>query len=200
MVRFKHRYLLVHLVFPATLDSPLSASAPSASNDPTLPPAQPPAPPLSESALISLLRDSLSVNFGDVGAGEVGGTFSIKYLSPATSTLIVRVSREHHRTLWAALTLLRKVGGQECIARVVHVSGTIRKTQHAAIRHDRAQILLSTSRARGFARARRPREGRSAAAAAKAADEKAKAALDEVDSETERLLKESEARIGAIEA
>lgn len=77
MVRFKHRYLLVHLVFPTTLDSPLSASASSASTDPALPPAPPPASPaLSESALISLLRDSLSVNFGDVGAGEVGGTFS----------------------------------------------------------------------------------------------------------------------------
>lgn len=31
---------------------------------------------MTESSLISLLRDSLAVNFGDVGAGEVGGTFS----------------------------------------------------------------------------------------------------------------------------
>lgn len=48
---------------------------------------------------------------------------AVKYFSPATSTVIIRVSREHYRTLWAALTLLRKVGGHECIARVVHVSG-----------------------------------------------------------------------------
>ena len=39
--------------------------------------------------------------------------------------MILRVSREHHRTLWAALTLLRKVGGVECVARVVHVSGAL---------------------------------------------------------------------------
>lgn len=48
---------------------------------------------------------------------------TVKYLSPATQTLIVRVSREHLRTLWAALTLLRRVGGAEVIARVRHVSG-----------------------------------------------------------------------------
>ena len=49
----------------------------------------------------------------------------VKYLSPTTSTVIIRVAREHYRTLWAALTLLRKVGGHECIARVVHVSGKL---------------------------------------------------------------------------
>lgn len=48
---------------------------------------------------------------------------TVKYLSPSTSTLIIRVSREHYRTLWAALTLLRRMGGQEVICRVIHVSG-----------------------------------------------------------------------------
>jgi ribonuclease P/MRP protein subunit POP5 len=102
----------------------------------------------SESTIITLLRDSLSVNFGDVGAGEVGGTFSsqslhdtitcesrpvpellilraVKYLSPHTRTLIIRVSREHYRTLWAALTLLRRLGGHQVIARVLHVGGEL---------------------------------------------------------------------------
>ncbi|GAA5910487.1 hypothetical protein JCM8208_007619 [Rhodotorula glutinis] len=192
MVRFKHRYLLVSLIFPDSL-------LPQADADAFAPPA------LSESSLISLLRDSLAVNFGDVGAGEVGGTFSIKYLSPSTSTMILRVSREHHRTLWAALTLLRKVGGVECVARVVHVSGTIRKTQHAAMAHDREAILLSAARAR--ARSRRgaapaplgkakSRAGL-AAAASSASEDKDGASLD---AETERRLRESEERIAAMEA
>lgn len=47
----------------------------------------------------------------------------VKYLSPHTNLLILRVSREHYRTLWAALTLLRRVGGHEVIARVLHVGG-----------------------------------------------------------------------------
>ncbi|TNY20092.1 ribonucleases P/MRP protein subunit POP5 [Rhodotorula diobovata] len=190
MVRFKHRYLLVSLVFPDSLLTPANP------HEPFTP------PQMTESSLISLLRDSLAVNFGDVGAGEVGGTFSIKYFSPSTSTLILRVSREHHRTLWAALTLLRKVGGQECVARVVHVSGTIRKTQHAAMAHDRAAILLSASRTRARARARaRARQGRAGAAmgamGAKAGEDRDEAG---VDAETERRLRESEERIAAMEA
>lgn len=67
MVRFKHRYLLVSLVFPSTLPNPLAIT-------PVVPVEK--SPFINESGLISLLRDSLSVNFGDVGAGEVGGTFT----------------------------------------------------------------------------------------------------------------------------
>lgn len=70
MVRFKHRYLLVSLVFPSTLPNPLAAS-------PVVPLEKQPF--INESGLISLLRDSLSVNFGDVGAGEVGGSFSSQF-------------------------------------------------------------------------------------------------------------------------
>ncbi|BGP52100.1 RNA-binding protein pop5 [Rhodotorula kratochvilovae] len=186
MVRFKHRYLLVSLVFPAAL----SPSTPDADA-----PFEP--PQLTEGSLITLLRDSLAVNSGDLGAGEVGGTFSIKYLSPSTSTLILRVSREHHRTLWAALTLLRKVGGVECVVRVVHVSGTIRKTQHAAIQHDRAEILLSASRARARRRAGLRGGGKGAPASAPPASA---AEGDTLDTETEARLRESEARIAAMEA
>ena len=84
MVRFKHRYLLVHLVFPDQLDLPSSSCSSSSTSQPALadsdtkspPPPPPPQASLTESGLIGLLRDSLSVNFGDIGAGEVGGTFS----------------------------------------------------------------------------------------------------------------------------
>ncbi len=49
--------------------------------------------------------------------------FAVKYLSSHTQILILRVAREHLRTIWAALTLLRRLGGAEVIARVLHVSG-----------------------------------------------------------------------------
>ncbi|GAA6011141.1 hypothetical protein JCM10207_005511 [Rhodosporidiobolus poonsookiae] len=187
MVRYKHSYLLTHLVFPSLPDHlPLLDLLASSPTTPTDAPAQQP-PTVSESQLITLLRDSLSVNFGDVGAGEVGGTFSIKYFSPSTSTLIVRVAREHRRTLWAALTLLRKVGGVECVARVVHSSGTIRKTQHAAIAHDRAQLLLAHKR-------RRLQLKRSASATVRTAPNEAKAR-----DELEEKLRKSEEEILAME-
>ncbi|GAA5908409.1 hypothetical protein JCM5296_005924 [Sporobolomyces johnsonii] len=192
MVRFKHRYLLVHLVFPASIPSNPISSLDCPPSPPT-----PPPPSLSESALISLLRDSLTVNFGDLGAGEVGGTFTIKYLSPSTSTLILRVSREHYRTLWAALTLLRRVGGHEVVARVVHASGTIRKTQHAAIKHDREQILLATTTA-ATGRRRRIRLRRAEAGAAMGREKE----MDEGESDVEvdERLRASEKAIMALEA
>lgn len=78
MVRFKNRYLLVSLVFPASLRNPLRTSTNDDDDD-----SQPPPPPnVNEGGLVHLLRDSLSVNFGDVGAGEVGGAFSSEFKLP----------------------------------------------------------------------------------------------------------------------
>ncbi|GAA6026810.1 hypothetical protein JCM8202_003607, partial [Rhodotorula sphaerocarpa] len=137
-----------------------------------------------------------------------------KYLSPTTSTVILRVAREHYRTLWAALTLLRKVDNHECIARVLHVSGTIRKTQHSAIAHDRAQILLRASAARQQRRLHRSRRANSVVAAGagggegragvqsrlKAAEEDDDDGGEEEEEEVKRLLSESRDRIEAMEA
>ncbi|ORY88505.1 Rpp14/Pop5 family-domain-containing protein [Leucosporidium creatinivorum] len=180
MVRFKHRYLLLHLLFPTTLSNPLSDS----NEEQQLPSA----PTVNEAGLISLLRDSLSVNFGDVGAGEVGGSFGIKYLSPHTNILIIRVSREHYRTLWAALTLLRRIGGVEVIVRCLHVGGTIRKTQHAAIAYDRAEILEAA--------ARRKRAERRRAKAVPLGDD----VVEEMDEGTKNLLEQSEKELMEMEA
>lgn len=175
MVRFKNRYLLVSFIFPASVANPFD---PNATAEPTSPPR------LNEGGLITLLRESLSVNFGDVGAGEVGGAFSVKYLSPHTQILILRVAREHLRTIWAALTLLRRVGGHEVLCRVLHVSGTIRKIQHAAMAHDRAAIL-------GSVKARRRKTGPPGEAVIAEGD---------IEVEVENSLRQSEEAISAIEA
>ncbi|GAA5938061.1 RNA-binding protein POP5 [Sporobolomyces koalae] len=194
MVRFKHRYILCTLIFPdsGALDHlPRLATATEQSdakiklNDVDPPN---PLPAITESAMIHLLRDSLSVNFGDVGAGEVGGTFSIKYLSPSTMTMIIRVSREHYQTLWASLTLLRKIGGKPVIVRVTHVSGTIRKVQHAAIRLDREQIL--TSHCHQLARKQRERR----------LVKRTTVDIDASTDQVEQLLQASEEKILALEA
>ncbi|KAK4047658.1 RNA-binding protein pop5 [Microbotryomycetes sp. JL221] len=144
MVRFKHRYLLVELLFPNLMqfnddddhDDNIDKQATLNDNNDDKALAF-----LNESVLMQTLRDSLLINFGERGAGEVGGAFSIKYFSLQTHTVIIRVSRQHFRTLWSSLTLLRKLAGQPVIATVVHVGGSIKKTQHAAIAHDRVKIL-----------------------------------------------------------
>lgn len=85
MVRFKHRYLLVHLIFPACLPNELNPAKDNQHNadgDDGLP--KPPS--VTETSLITLLRESLSANFGDVGAGEVGGSFSSEFNSLGHTT------------------------------------------------------------------------------------------------------------------
>lgn len=72
-------------------------------------------------------------------------------------------------------------------------SGTIRKTQHSAIAHDRTQILLLAS-ARRRQRLRPSQEG----AARKNTLQADKSA--EVDGEVQKLLRESVDKIEAMEA
>jgi ribonuclease P/MRP protein subunit POP5 len=66
----------------------------------------------------------------------------VKYFSPATSTAIIRVSRDHYRLVWAALTFTSQLPkiGQPCVLQVVRVSGTIRKAEEEAVR--RAQLAI----------------------------------------------------------
>lgn len=73
---------------------------------------------------------------------------SVNYLSHATSTFILRVSRAHYRLVWAALTCMSRVPGRDgksCVFRVVHVSGTIRKAEEDAIRRAK-QLILAAQR------------------------------------------------------
>ena len=68
----------------------------------------------------------------------------VKYLSPATSTAIIRVTRAHYRLVWAALTYITRLPRpieQPCVFQVVRVSGTIRKSEEEAIRRAKASIL-----------------------------------------------------------
>lgn len=50
----------------------------------------------------------------------------VKYYSAQTSLCIVRTSRDHHRTVWSALSMLGPVNGEKVVARVVHCSGPSR--------------------------------------------------------------------------
>ena len=62
------------------------------------------------------------------------------YLSTATSTAIVRVSRDHARLVWAALsfvTRLPKPYEDTCVIHVVRSSGTIRLAEEEAIKRAR---------------------------------------------------------------
>ncbi|QKX58126.1 uncharacterized protein TRUGW13939_05247 [Talaromyces rugulosus] len=150
MVRIKHRYLLVDILYPE-----YSKSFSSLSSTPHhLKFHQPTADTLTPGLFSKLLRDTVSDLFGDYGVGKLGGASSgnliIKYLSPATSTLIIRCPRAAYRLVWAALTYMNSVPistntkhkeTRTAVFRVVRVSGTMRKAEEEAIRRARREVL-----------------------------------------------------------
>ncbi|KAI6037714.1 hypothetical protein EDC04DRAFT_2868643 [Pisolithus marmoratus] len=128
MVRFKNRWFLVEFI----TFSPESSRQPSFDNK----------------QIYSALRQSIISNFGDTGWGAVGMSLTIKYFSPTTNICIIRVARDQHKLAWGAITLLTSVNGIRIIPHVVHVSGTIKHTQLAAIKHNRQVISSFRARAK----------------------------------------------------
>ncbi|RFU31163.1 hypothetical protein B7463_g5158, partial [Scytalidium lignicola] len=142
MVRIKNRYLLVKILYPGLEKKPSNAPIPDVVqfNQPTT-------DALTPQALLKGLRAEILNLFGDYGAGAVSDSLSVKYLSPATSTFILRISRQHYRIAWAALSFMNSVpvkDGKRCVFQVVRASGTIRKAEEEAIR--RAQHLIIQAR------------------------------------------------------
>lgn len=175
MVRLKHRYLLVNILYPDSAQQ-TSGVRPEAKDVPDLIDFnQPSSDKLTPQLLARIVRDGVAELFGDYGSGMIagslvgmssassallryclgggencfadqrcGGWFTVKYLSPATSTAIIRVSRDHYRLVWAALSFVTKLPrpvDQSCVFKVVRVSGTIRKAEEEAIRRAKASIL-----------------------------------------------------------
>ncbi|KAJ3717070.1 hypothetical protein FB446DRAFT_736738 [Lentinula raphanica] len=132
MVRFKNRWFLVEfLPIPSNakiLSIPSTQSKPAAQLE------------LDGRKIHSALKQSILANYGDVGWGAVALSLSVKYCSPTTNICIIRVGRDQHNIVWGALTLLDGLEDMKFIPNVVHVSGTIKHCQLAAIAHNRTVI------------------------------------------------------------
>ncbi|MCJ1268309.1 hypothetical protein MMC22_008197 [Lobaria immixta] len=176
MVRIKHRYLLIQILYPDPI--PLSSKPdprhtsskshpPSSAVLPTIVRFHQPSPnELTPQVLVRAIRDQIALLYGDYGVGVTASSLNgkitranvlarahpkiVKYLSPATSTAIVRCARAHYRLVWAALSFMTQLPGSSspsstasrpCVFRVVRVSGTIKKCEEEAIKQARAAIL-----------------------------------------------------------
>ncbi|PHH87170.1 hypothetical protein CDD83_9235 [Cordyceps sp. RAO-2017] len=141
MVRIKERYLLVNIVY---LPDPAKTSKDRVPD--FVIQHQPTVERLTPQALLKAIRSEVALLFGDYGSGALEGHLSVKYLSLATSTFILRCARGHHQILWAALALMDHVpvkDGRPCTFRVVRVSGTMRKAEEEALRQARSLILAA---------------------------------------------------------
>jgi ribonuclease P/MRP protein subunit POP5 len=153
MVRIKHRYILLNILYPDPKTSNVRlTSTPSDSTPYTFHFNQPTPDRFDAKLLLKLIRDGVAELFGDYGSGKVAGSLQIKYLSSATSTAIVRVARDHYRLVWAALSFVTRLPRpveQACVIRVMRVSGTIRKAEEEAIRRARISIRRAKASSSG---------------------------------------------------
>ena len=189
MVRIKHRYLLVNILYPEATkryadvpggkDVPLVMQFRRSSDD-----------RVDARMLARIIREGVAELFGDYGSGMIASSLqgisnssthtvlrarananSVKYFSPATSTAIIRVSRDHLRLVWSALaftTHLPKPVDQACVMQVARVSGTIKKAEEEAIR--RAQITIRRAQ-KASARAKAAANGNATAGAQAVTDD-----------------------------
>ncbi|KAL4800724.1 Rpp14/Pop5 family-domain-containing protein [Aspergillus venezuelensis] len=161
MVRVKHRYLLLEILYPDPTSAPSSTNKNrSNAQQSQLRIHAPTSDALTPSLLAKMVRDEVADLFGDWGVGRLGGVgaggVSVKYLSPATSTAIIRCPRASYRLVWTALTYMTRVPeisegktkrvdlanlSRRCVFRVVRVSGTIRKAEEEAVRRARREIV-----------------------------------------------------------
>lgn len=150
MVRIKHRYLVVRILYPAA-QAIVSKSIVQDSNQDLLNLYRPSPQSLDTRNLFRLIRTSIEYMYGDYGVGLLVPSLKIIYFSSATSTAIVRVARAHYRILWGALSWITSLGqggsgGDPCVFRVVRVSGTIRKAEEDVINRAKAEIRRAKGR------------------------------------------------------
>ncbi|KAJ5647822.1 hypothetical protein N7490_004194 [Penicillium lividum] len=160
MVRLKNRYLLIDILYPDPATWPSTKAKPNTSTSAQLAIHSPTSDALTPGLLAKMIREEVSELYGDCGVGKLGGAsaggINVKYLSPATSTAILRCPRASFRLVWSALTYMSHVpaaggdpsqkrpnGGKErgCVFRVLRVSGTMKKAEEEAIRRARREIV-----------------------------------------------------------
>ncbi|KAH8105217.1 hypothetical protein BXZ70DRAFT_511536 [Cristinia sonorae] len=132
MVRFKNRWLLVEFLPSTTFAANTTSTSTSAINS---------------KHIWSALKQSILAHFGDAGWGSVASSLTVKYYSPQTGICIIRVARDQHKVAWAGVTLLSNIEGHVFVPNVIHLSGTIKQAQLAAIQHNREVVARYRSQA-----------------------------------------------------
>lgn len=114
MVRFKNRYLLVELSLERNKR------------------------PSSSAHLANIIRESIEYYFGDFGMANTAQSLSIKYYNHVTGIAIVRTGRDHLKMTKHAIENCKLYSSNITI---VHVGGTIKSTQLAAIRLNEKRLI-----------------------------------------------------------
>mmetsp|Transcript_16351 Transcript_16351/g.32309 ORF Transcript_16351/g.32309 Transcript_16351/m.32309 type:complete len:166 (-) Transcript_16351:416-913(-) len=139
MVRMKNRYLIVDLMWNTSEGELVDvggggrAALPAGSTK------------VSAIDIFYALRDIFIMCYGDAGWGRAASS-AAKYYNPQTSIAVIRTTREEHQRVWAALTMLRQIGGEEVVCRVIDVSGSVRTCRCAAAAVEKRRFALTRER------------------------------------------------------
>ncbi|EAL61815.1 RNase P protein subunit [Dictyostelium discoideum AX4] len=120
MVRLKNRYLMTEVIWH---DNEKSTQ-------------------LSDSWLFQFISNEVKEKLGELTYEAFKKTLKIIYVNPDTNIFIIRVSFEYYKSLWTALTLITSYYGVPIYFRMVHVGGSIRLCQKAAIKIFGKQISV----------------------------------------------------------
>jgi len=86
----------------------------------------------------TVLRASLEENYGAVALGLALTSLQVKYFDATTNLLIIRCNRSQVEQVWCSATLITQIDNRTVMARLVHLAGTLRCCQEAAVSFHRA--------------------------------------------------------------
>uniref|UniRef100_A0A0D9ZWI8 PdxS/SNZ N-terminal domain-containing protein n=1 Tax=Oryza glumipatula TaxID=40148 RepID=A0A0D9ZWI8_9ORYZ len=95
---------------------------------------------LTQLNITKAIRDSIQINFGECGLAACLGSLQVKYVNPITKLCVIRVSREDHQKVWAAITMVRSIGKIPVSFNLRDVSGSIRACKKAALECEEAKF------------------------------------------------------------
>ncbi|KAM3386287.1 hypothetical protein ACQJBY_009730 [Aegilops geniculata] len=121
MVHFKNRYMVMEVFIDASRGEA----------DPVI---------LTQFNITKVIRDSIQLNFGECGLAASLGSLQVKYVNPVTKLCVIRVSREDHQKVWAAITMVRSIGKIPVSFNLLDVSGSIRACKKAALECEEAKF------------------------------------------------------------
>ncbi|XP_050049540.1 ribonuclease P/MRP protein subunit POP5 [Dermacentor andersoni] len=124
MVRLKHRYVLVEILWkdwqnPHILELPVA-----------------------EKDIYACVRKAVHTLHGDFGLGVTKFNLAIKFFNPHTRVFLLRTRRGAHTLTLSALPFVKKIKDQVATLRVLKLTGTIRSCLKYLKKYD-CSVLLS---------------------------------------------------------
>lgn len=145
-MRFKNRYYLVEIRWESVAGGGNVAAANAASaaagssSASTAPSLRHVDLSLQSYQLLVSLREAIQFHFGDLVLGRLNQSLGVRYLNTLTNLAIIRCARADHRAVGATLSFVTSLRNRGVIFKTIHLAGTIRSCQKAAVKLQRRRM------------------------------------------------------------